>query len=333
MILSIDCGYGHFKYCIYDEKQKKIIKLDKEVTGVIEVPEGDSSMVTSVATYHNFDGKRYLVGELATKLDRLPIDTLTYEGFKEVGPILISYLLNKFQSEGIEKIALGLTPVIWDKREDYRSYILEKLNLPSEKLDIHVQGLSGHATYSQYGLDINPDGKISMEAKSANYFGLDVGFNTIDTYLVLNNSLLDYGIKGYANKGIVLVANKIKTYIFEHLGVSINDVEAKEVVTMGGYKKRGKIHDLSDKSTEFSVDYLTSTFNMLEEEYGDQFNKVDNILLFGGGAEIIKIYMEKSDVIRNTISELYGDEFLLLPKDKAEYYNTIGYSLLSSKKE
>ena len=81
------------------------------------------------------------------------------------------------------------------------------------------------------------------------------------------------------------------------------------------------------------MDYLTSTFNMLEEEYGDQFNKVDNILLFGGGAEIIKIYMEKSDVIRNTISELYGDEFLLLPKDKAEYYNTIGYSLLSSKKE
>lgn len=77
MILSIDCGYGHFKYCIYDEKQKKIIKLDKEVTGVIEVPEGDSSMVTSVATYHHFDGKRYLVGELATKLDRLPIDTLT----------------------------------------------------------------------------------------------------------------------------------------------------------------------------------------------------------------------------------------------------------------
>jgi len=129
--------------------------------------------------------------------------------------------------------------VIWDKREDYKSYILEKLNLPSEKIDIHVQGLSGHATYSQYGLDINPDGKISMEAKSANYFGLDVGFNTIDTYLVLNNSLLDYGIKGFANKGVVLVANKIKTHIFEHLGISINDVEAKEVVTMGGYKKRG----------------------------------------------------------------------------------------------
>ena len=42
--------------------------------------------------------------------------------------------------------------------------------------------------------------------------------------------------------------------------------------------------------------------------------------------------MEKSDVIRKTIADLYGDEFLLLPKDKAEYYNTIGYSLLSSKK-
>jgi len=101
---------------------------------------------------------------------------------------------------------------------------------------------------------------------------------------------------------------------------------------MGGYKKRGKFHDLSDKITEFIVEYLTSTFEMLESEYGDQFNKVDNILLFGGGAEIIKIYMEKSDVIRKTIADLYGDEFLLLPKDKAEYYNTIGYSLLSSKK-
>jgi hypothetical protein len=332
MILAIDLGFGHFKYAVFDQVNTKLIKLDKEVNGVVEVPKGDDSMISTVSTYHNFEGKRYLIGELATKLDIEPINTLQYEGFKLVGPIITSYLLSKFSSNNIDKISIGITPAIWDKRDDYKSYMLEKLDIPENKLDLHIQGVSGHSTYINFGLDIDPNNtKIDMSTKSHNYVGLDFGFNTIDSYLVINDSILDYGIKGYLNKGIVLVSDKIKEYIFTHLGVKITDVEAKEVLSLGGLKKRAKFINLSDKISEFIVEYLSNTFEMLEEEYGDQFNKIDNILAFGGGAEVIKIYMEKSDKIKSTIDELYGDGFLLIPKNKSEYYNTIGYSLLSSK--
>lgn len=329
MILSIDTGWGYVKYCVYDETTNKIVKIDKEVTGIMEVPEGDSSIVSNVDTYHVFDGKRYLIGELATKLDREPLDIMKYEGFKEAGPILVSYLLNKFSTNNITKISLGLSPAIWDKREDYKQNLIEKLGLEEEKVDIHAQGVSGHFTYYTFGLDVNSDGKISMEPKSENYVLVDIGTNTIDSCLIINSSLLDYGIKGFLGKGVINVVEQVREYVYTSYLIKITQVEAKEVVVKGGFKKRGKFIDLSDKIAEFITDYLIDTFKFMEETYGDQFDRVDNILLFGGGAEIIKIYMQKSDTIKDKIEELYGEGYLLIPTDKAEYYNTIGYALQS----
>lgn len=330
-ILSIDLGYGSIKYCIMDPNSGKIIKIDKEVSGVLEVPEGDSSMISSVDTYHEFKGKRYLIGELSTKLDLEPIDIMDYEGFKKVGPILMSYLLNKFSTSNIHKISIGITPVIWDKRDDYLEYVTTELDLTEGKLELHTQGVSGHYTYLRYGLDINPDDtKINIDSKSLNYIGADLGFNTMDIYLCVNGSILDYGIRGYAKKGITIVAEKVKEYVFTHLGLKLNDVESKEVIELGGVKKRGKLMDMSEKIAEFIVEYLLDTMKLIESEYGNQLNKMDNILISGGGAEVIKIYMERSPIINNKIEELYGDEFLMLPKSYGEYYNCIGYAILST---
>jgi hypothetical protein len=327
-ILSLDCGYGMMKYCIVDPNSGRIIKMDKEVSGVLEIPEGDSSIISNVDTYHKFNGKRYLIGELSSKLDLTPIDIMEYEGFKLASPILMSYLLKKFSTNNIGKLSIGITPAIWDKREDYLSYVKDMLGL--DNIELHTQGVSGHYTYLRYGLDIDPDtSKISLDTKSNNYVGIDIGHNTIDVYLCVNGSILDYGIKGYSKKGLTLVTDKIKEYVFTHMGLVLTDVEAKEVLNLGGLKKRGKLIDLSDKISDFIIDYLQGTINLLEEQYGTQFNKVDNLLIFGGGGEVIRNYIQKSDDVRDRVEELYGDGFLIIPHKYAEYFNTIGYAILS----
>lgn len=327
-ILSLDLGYGWTKYCIMDSNGK-ILKMDKEVSGVCEVPETSDNIVMSVNTYHNFNNKRYLLGDLSTKLELKPIDVMKYEGYKEASPVIISYMMNKFSSNNITKLTIGISPYMWDKRDDYRAYLASSLDMDVDDINIHAQGVSCHYAYARYGLNINESaGLINVEEISQNYIGIDIGFNTLDFYLVVNNSVLDHGIRGMEKRGIVLITDKIKSHVFERLGLDLNQVECKKVLSDYGYRKRGKLVDMTTEISQFIVEYVKDLMDTLEQEYGVQMDKMDNIVFFGGGACIIKDYMNRSEVVKTLIDDLYGDDYMLIPSDKAEYYNSVGYCQL-----
>jgi len=237
-------------------------------------------------------------------------------------------MMDKFKDLSINKLSLGLSPAMMDKFNDYKNFISEELNFESSKLDIFIQGVSCHYTYYELGLDIDSPNKDLIET-SKNYVGVDIGFNSLDFYICVDGSLLDYGIKGFFKKGVCIITNNLKKHIKETYGTDLSDVEVKEILMTYSYKKRGQLIDLSHVIEGYIIEYLTATMDLIEDEYGVQMNKMDNVIIFGGGAQMLKSAQEKLPQISKKIEELYGTDFMLIPKTDAEYYNSIGYTVQS----
>lgn len=99
------------------------------------------------------------------------------------------------------------------------------------------------------------------------------------------------------------------------------------MLNTGLLKRRRRIIDLKNKVNQFILNYLESTLQLVEQEYGVQLDKVDQILIFGGGGEIIKLACETSEEFKAQLEELYGDGYLLIPRNGSSFYNCIGYTL------
>lgn len=322
--LGLDIGYGYTKYCILDDNGK--IHYDKIVSGVCRVPDSTYSELTDKDSYYIFKDKKYLIGDLSSMLMESPIDVMEYEGYKEVSVVIASYMLHKHRNYNIDEIRLGLTPAMWDKKDEYLDFICSELGLTKDKVAIKIQGLSGHQCYKKYGIDPGSDENQSQYI-SENYVGLDIGHNTLDFYIVLDGKVLDYGIKGYLRKGACIITDNIKKHVQTEFGYELNDVEAKKVLNTGLLKRRRNIIDLKDRVNRFILDYLESTLDLVEKEYGVQLDKVDQILIFGGGGEIIKLAMSNSEDFKKRVDELYGEGYLQIPINGASWYNSIGYVL------
>ena len=322
--LGLDIGYGYTKYCILDEKGK--IHYDKIVSGVCRVPESSYTELTDKDSYYLFKDKKYLIGDLSSMLMVPPIDVMSYDGYKEVSAVITSYMLHIHRNYNIDEIRLGLTPAMWDKKDEYLDYMCTELGLPKERISVKIQGLSGHQCYKRYGIDPSSDENQSQYI-SDNYVGLDIGHNTLDFYIVIDGKVLDYGIRGYLRKGACNITDNIKKYIQAEYGYELNDVEAKKVLNTGMLKRRRNVIDLKEKVNRFILDYLQSTLDLVETEYGVQLDKVDQILIFGGGGEIIKLAMETSPEFKDQIEGLYGHGYLQIPNNGSSYYNCIGYTL------
>ena len=153
--LGLDIGYGYTKYCILDDKGK--IHYDKIVSGVCKVPDSSYSELTDKDSYYIFKDKKYLIGDLSSMLMEAPIDVMTYEGYKEVSAVITSYMLHIHRNYNIEEIRLGLTPAMWDKKDEYLDYIFSELCLSYEKVAIKIHGLSGHQCYKKFVVDPSSD--------------------------------------------------------------------------------------------------------------------------------------------------------------------------------
>lgn len=321
-VLSIDIGYGYLKYTHYDGVN---FTNNKFVSGVCEVPTNEFSQSVTSENYHTFQGKRYLIGDLSSKLMIEPLNILEFDQYKLAALVLIDYMLDRFKDNNIDKLVLGLTPALQHELPKFKEYVIANTNFEGD-IEVFLQGLSCHHAYYRFGLDSNAKNKDTLEI-SENYVGIDTGFSTLDFWICINGSLMDFGIRGLMEKGIVIISNNIKKHISENFGVEINDVEAKNILEKYEYKRRGRVTDLSTVIEGYIIEYLITTMDLIEKEYDVQMNRVDNVVFFGGGAHILKDAIERLPKVKEKISELYGDGFLLLPQSNAEYYNSLGYAV------
>ena len=326
--LSIDVGFGHTKYAT---KIKNRVSFNKFVSGICKVPESNLENVAGDnKEYLIFNNEKYLIGDLSSKLMINPLNMTDYEEYKLCTAIIFNYIVKKLritESVSIEYV-LGITPALWDKKEDLKKYISENSSVNIGNIEILPQGISCHNSYRMVGLDLKKDMELTMsDIISTNYVGVDIGYNTLDFYICLNNTITDYGVKGIMKKGLCVVTENIIKKLKKERSLVISDLDAKLCLDNSYYERRKQVVDLSQMIDILILDYIGSTIDLIEKEYGEQINRLDNIVIFGGGAGIIKKYIDKSETLSSKIKELYPDNFLLLPKNNPEYYNVVGYLL------
>lgn len=150
-----------------------------------------------------------------------------------------------------------------------------------------------------------------------NYLGIDIGFNTIDVFQVVDGTVVGTDVKGYVNYGVCKIAGAIQEFIKQKHSIDISLPRARQAIYDKGITIRGQIIDLKVVISQAVKDYVEFLHKFLEAEFGGVMNSVSNIIIFGGGAEIIKSEQE-------VWNSFYNKNFVRFPEKFSEYYNALG---------
>lgn len=310
--ICIDPGFGDTKVAVMDNGV--LSKYFKETNAIANLgTESDSVKYTGteadVIKYHdNF----YLVGKNALEYpDASVMNVMDYDSLLKITPMIaLKYIkdVNEY-----DQVTFTLSSAFKNNSSDFREHLSEELGMDKTKVKIIPQGAGCKVTLDNIGLDLsNPSSKNGYK----NYLILDIGFNTIDVANVIGNSIMPADIKGYTGEGVCNIAEYVKNQLHTQ-GIEASLPRVRSVLYDKSLKVRDKIYDCTKYIQDGTVEYLNHLKEFLEKNYGDRMNVIDNVILFGGGAELIK---KNSDHWK----ELYGDGFMLSPKVDAEYYNCIG---------
>lgn len=313
-VLAIDLGFGSTKICY--SRGGGQLTFKKFTSAVAEVQKDNHFEDGNIFT---FDGGHYYVFDSALRLKPGScIDMMSYEGLRKVSPIIIRKVM---QEEGIEpdKLVLGLSLAMLEYSADYKTYVAEALNLDKDNIKLIPQGIGAKLCYDKKGLDFtNPN---NSELTSSNYLGVDIGFNTVDVFQVIDGKASSGNIHGLEAAGISK-ASKLLIDELVNKGHNIDLQESKEVIQSGSLRRRGSLVDCKEEVTSILRSYLSQVVNELEDKFSNELNKVDNVIFFGGGAAILKKYLGDLD----SIDEIYPEGFLKIV-EKPEFFNVVGYYL------
>jgi hypothetical protein len=179
-----------------------------------------------------------------------------------------------------------------------------------ENVFILPQGAGSKLTIDKYGNNF-PQHQTEFSGDTT-FVGCDIGFNTLDMFLVTDGKTSPNLFEGIEREGVMKIATLVAKKVKENYGRSITLHEAKEIINTGVYKLRGAKHDFKDYVDEVKKAYLKDLLALVEGKYGKILDKCDFISLSGGGSTIFK----PTD-----------DGFIRVPKTAHEYYNSIGQCL------
>lgn len=315
-ILSCDFGFGHSKVALMENGV--IVQKMKELDSVVELDTETSYSDLKIINDDiiEYDGKKFLVGGNALQAvskNAHVLDVSDYKTFRYVTPLLLKKYMKKFKGD-FNRIVLSISYAFLKESGDYRKYVSDKTGIPVSHLSILPQSAAGKLTIDNLGLDIN---NPSTKSQYINYLIIDGGFNTLDISLVINGKLMPVNIKGYPGMGVVKIAEQVIPHIKDLTGKDISISRARQLIENRRYVLRGKPYDLSEFIDTAVNAYIVSISKFLEENYAEQMDNIDHIIIFGGLAELIR---SKMDVWNS----LYQKNFVLIPAEGAEYYNVIG---------
>jgi hypothetical protein len=312
--LCIDVGFGDTK--VAEMIDGVITKYFKETNAVAKLV-GESDTVKYTGTEKDVIKYRdsfYLVGKNALQYpDKAVLNVLDYDSMAFITPLIALKYINT-NTDPYDSIIFTLSSAFIKRSSEYRDHLIAELGMDKSRIKIIPQGAGAKVTLDNIGLDLsNPSAKNSYK----NYLIVDIGFNTVDVANVIGNSIMPADIKGYPDEGVINIAKYVQKKLAEVAETEISISRARSVLYDKTLKVRDKVHDCSSMISEGISEYLNHLKVFLENNYGDLMDTIDNVILFGGGAELIK---DNSDQWKS----LYGEGFMLSPKLDAEYYNCIG---------
>jgi len=309
-VLGADIGFGDVKVTLASF-DGDIIKQFKFPT-VLGVTSGSDFLNDD--RIKKFKGHSYYIAEDALLLpSESMIDITDYKNLEYYAPLMMSHAIDLC---GItpDVIVTGLSKA-QIKNSGYFKAALEKFTVGDkdfafEHVFVLPQGAGSKLCIDKYG-DNFPT-KIRDYTGTQSYVGCDIGFNTLDMFMVTNGTTSAELFEGIEGEGIMKIATKLAKVVHTEYERNISLHEAKEIIDTGVYKIRGKKHDMSAHISAIKKVYLKEMLQLVESRYGKIIDKVDFISLSGGGSTIFKT----SD-----------DNFLRVPLTKHEYYNSIGFAL------
>lgn len=314
VLLALDNGFGDIKICLdykYNKKVASIALVDKD----------------TVVTDENalqFGDSQYYVFEDAAKLpasSQLPITN--FEELKFATPIFIAALEKEYRTK-ITDLSLGLSLAMVNRGKEFKTYVSDKTSIDESNIVLLPQGIGSKIAYTEYGLDINNPTKKN-DHKSENYLGVDIGFNTLDIFQVINGKISSNATRGIESKGVIQVAMRLREVVKDRIGLDLDVPAIKLILIKGTHTVRGNTTDFSADVDRLVVDYILETLQTIESKFSSSIDKMDNILLVGGGAALVDSRL-KSPKVKEYIDSKYGSTFILIPKSP-EYYNVLGYYL------
>jgi hypothetical protein len=313
-ILGIDGGYGHTKltWGLSDGTILKRFKFPSMV-GVTKKNE-----YVEDARIYGFRGHSYYVGDNASHLpSENLIDISDYKNLEHYMPLFLHHAIQEI-GDIPDIIVVGLS-IAQIGNSGYFQAELKKFTVDNKEYNFDLvfvlpQGAGTKLTIDKYGDNFPNEQKEDLS--SSTYIGCDIGFNTLDLFLVTEGKTSPNLFEGIEKQGVMLIAQKVAKLIHQDFNRTITLQEARDVIDSGVYKLRGKSHSYKDQIDEIKKEYLKDMIKLVESRYGKIIDKCNFISVSGGGSTIFKTT---------------EDGFFRIPKTAQEYYNSIGQFLYGVK--
>lgn len=316
-ILGLDIGFGDCKVVLGNEageiikkfKFPSMVAITKHLEGV-ENP-----------NIYEYDGNFYMAGDDAKHLPSENfIDLKDYNNLEYYAPLLIQKSLRdcNIANSDVSLIVTGLS-IAQIQNSGYFQNAIESYTVNGNEFKNNIivlpQGAGAKLTVDKYGNKF-PNQQTEFLGSSS-YVVCDIGFNTIDLLLV-NDGLTDPNLfQGIEHSGIMKIATDVAKLIKEKHNKNLSLQEAKEVLNTGIYKLRGSKTDYTAEIKEIKANYLKEILKIINEKYGNIIDKIDFLIILGGGSYLFA----NSD-----------DGFIRVVHNNSEFYNAIGEYLYGIKK-
>lgn len=260
----------------------------------------------------DFKEHSYYVGEHALHLpSENLIDITDYKNLEYYAPLFLYHVIKQLDVKP-DVIVTGLSKAQIENSGHFKEG-LKDFEVNGERFifdDVYVlpQGAGSKLTIDKYG-DNFPTPQREFTGATT-FVGCDIGFNTLDIFLVTDGKTSPNLFEGIEREGVMKIATQVAKKVKELHGRSITLHEAKEIIGSGVYKLRGQKHPFKEYVDEVKRAYLKDLLKLIESKYGKIIDKCDFISLSGGGSTIFK----PTD-----------DGFIRVPKGHHEYYNALGF--------
>jgi len=309
-VLGVDIGFGDVKVTV-GTSEGKIEKQFKFPSMIGVTKRNEHVQDHRIYDYLNHS---YYVGESASHLpSENLIDITDYKNLEYYAPV---FLYHAIKSIGYKPdiIVSGLSKAQIENsgffKEGLMNFEINGEKFVFDKVFILPQGAGSKLTIDKYGN--NFPNKQDEFMGTTTFVGCDIGFNTLDMFLVTDGKTSPNLFEGIEREGVMKIATKIARKVDSLHSRKITLHEAKEIIDTGLYKLRGQKHDFSEYITEIKREYLKELLSLIEAKYGKIIDKCDFISLSGGGSTIFKTT---------------DDGFIKVPKSHHEFYNSIGFFL------
>lgn len=306
-ILGIDIGYGDVKITLGDDSSN--ITKQFKFPSAIGVTKRNEHVQD--ARIYDYKEHSYYIGEHAQHLPSdNRIDISDYKNLEYYAPLFVYHALRQI---GVRPdiIVAGLSKAQINNSGHFKE-VLQKFTVNEKEFvfdNVYIlpQGAGAKITIDKYGSHF-PKEQDEFLGKTS-YVGCDIGFNTLDMFMVTDGKTSPALFEGIEKEGVMKVATQVAKKVLELHGRKIGLHEAKEVIDTGIYKLRGNKHDFQSFVDEVKAQYLKDLLKLIESKYGKILDQMDFINVSGGGSIMFKTT---------------EDEFIRIPSSHNEYYNSIG---------